>query len=73
MRKLKARLRRISDRDVRAACFAIERLYYDARFAEPKPIARAERAPWLDLPFSADDFTGVAFPRVARGRPRAAA
>ncbi|MFI5246842.1 MAG: M23 family metallopeptidase, partial [Gemmatimonadales bacterium] len=49
----------------RAMNLLFHRNYYPTRFeAAPRVYDEAHaRAPWLDLPFAADDFAGTTFPR----------
>ncbi len=58
---LRRSLAAINDDRQRAARVAIERLLYAHRFDDHEPLAAEPREPWLDLPLSAADYSGVAF------------
>lgn len=62
--KLKEMLYAERDLGCRAMNVLFFRNYYPTRFAGQPPVYAASlpRAPWLTLPFRAEDFVGVAFP-----------
>lgn len=65
---IRAELRREPDLARRAMNALFARNYYPTRFSAAPPLfgAPSARAPWLDLPFSADEFGGVTFADDAR-------
>jgi murein DD-endopeptidase len=60
----RAEMEAFRDPEERAMAVLFQRNYYPTRFTERPALERQrhERQPWLDLPFSHEDYDGVAWP-----------